>query len=81
MTLRISDPEIDELARTLAQRQNMSITEAVRHALANDLRRIGEALPLQERIAALRARVLVYPATGLEADKAFYDALSEQDPP
>ena len=81
MTLHIRDPETDELARTLASRQNISITDAVRRALANELRRLKEAVPLPERIAALRARVLAHPPTGLEADKAFYDQLSGDDAP
>ena len=76
MTLHIRDSETDDLARRLAERQGLSITDAVRQALANEARRLDEAIPLPERIAALRARVLAHPATGLEADKAFYDALS-----
>jgi antitoxin VapB len=81
MTLHIRDPETDELARTLASRQNISITDAVRRALANELRRLDEAVPLPERIAALRARVLAHPPTGLEADKVFYDQLSGDNAP
>ena len=78
MTLHIRDPETDEFARQLAARQNLSITDAVRRALANELRRLDEATPLPDRIAALRARVLAHPKTGDEADKPFYDALSGQ---
>lgn len=76
MTLHIRDPETDEFARQLAARQGLTITDAVRRALANELRRLDEATPLPDRIAALRARVLAHPATGHEADKPFYDALS-----
>lgn len=81
MTLHIRDRETDALARALAQRQNISITDAVRRALANDLRRLDDAVPLPERIAAVRARVLAHPATGFDADKAFYNALSDTDAP
>ena len=78
MTLHIRNRETDELARKLAERQNISITDAVRRALTNELQRLNEAVPLPDRIAALRARVLAYPATELDADKAFYDDLSGQ---
>jgi antitoxin VapB len=37
---------------------------------------MDEALPLRERLRPLQERVLSRPATGLEADKAFYDELS-----
>jgi len=40
------------------------------------LRRIEEALPLRERLRPLQQKVLAIPATGLEANKAFYDELS-----
>jgi antitoxin VapB len=33
-------------------------------------------MPLRERLRPLQKRVLRRPATGLEADKAFYDDLS-----
>lgn len=41
------------------------------------LRRIGKPDPLQARIAMLRAEVMKRPPTGLNADKAFYDELSD----
>lgn len=34
--------------------------------------------PLQARIATLRAEVMKRPSTGLDADKAFYDELSDE---
>jgi len=48
----------------------------VRIALENELRRLDEAVPLRNRLRPLQQRVLSRPATGLEADKAFYDELS-----
>jgi antitoxin VapB len=45
-------------------------------ALENELRRIEVAQPLRERLRPLQDRVLARPATGLEADKDFYDDLS-----
>jgi antitoxin VapB len=54
----------------------VSKTAAVRIALQNELRRLDEAVPLRDRMRPLQQRVLSRPATGLEADKAFYDELS-----
>ena len=45
-------------------------------ALENELRRLDEAIPLRERLRPIQDRVLAHPATGLDADKAFYDELS-----
>jgi len=44
--------------------------------LENELRRIEEAQPLRERLRPLQERVLARPATGLNAEKDFYDDLS-----
>ena len=44
--------------------------------MENELRRLDEAVPLRDRLRQLQQRVLSRPATGLEADKAFYDELS-----
>lgn len=76
MPFHIRDAEADELVRELARRRRIGLTEAVKLAVRNELRREDEAVPLQERIAKLRAEVLSRPATGLEADKAFFDDLS-----
>ena len=54
----------------------MSKTEAVKVALENQLRPLEEATPLRERLRPLQERVLHRLATGLNADKAFYDELS-----
>jgi len=74
--LNIRNEAVNELAKKLAARKHLNKTEAVKVALENELRRIEEALPLRERLRPLQQRVLARPATGLEADKAFYDELS-----
>ena len=76
MPLNIRNEEVNQLAKKLAARKHMNKTEAVKAALENELRRIEEALPLRERLRPLQQRVLARPATGLEANKAFYDELS-----
>jgi antitoxin VapB len=76
MPLNIRNEEVNQLAERLAARTQMNKTDAVRSALENELRRLDEAVPLRERLRSLQERVLSRPATGLEADKAFYDELS-----
>jgi antitoxin VapB len=76
MPLNIRNEAVNQLAEKLAARTHMTKTDAVRTALENELRRLDEAVPLRERLRPLQDRVLSRPATGLDADKAFYDELS-----
>ncbi len=76
MPLNIRNEAVNELAERLAVRKRMNKTDAVRIALENELRRLDEAVPLRDRLRPLQERVLSRPATGLDADKAFYDELS-----
>ena len=54
----------------------MSKQEAVRLAVQAELRRIAEAIPLRERIAAWRKEHPMPTPTHMKADKAFFDELS-----
>ena len=76
MALNIRNEVVNHLAEKLAARKQINKTDAVRIALENELRRLDEAVPLRDRLRPLQQRVLSRPATGLEADKAFYDELS-----
>ena len=74
MPLNIGNEVVNQLAERLAAGRKMNKTDAVRIALENELRRLDEAVPLRNRLRPLQQRVLSRPATGLEADKAFYDS-------
>lgn len=76
MARHIRDEETDRLVRALARRKRIPLTEAVKLAVGNELRREEETLSLWERMKPLRDRIAESPATGLEADKAFYPGLS-----
>jgi antitoxin VapB len=76
MPLNIRSEIVNQLAERLAARRQVSKPDAVRIALQNERRRLDEAVPLRDRVRPLQQRVLSRPATGLEADKAFYDELS-----
>ena len=76
MAFHVRDVETDALVRKLARKHHIGLTDAIRFAVGEQLRREEAAVPVEDRIAALRARVLRRPPTGLPADKAFYDELS-----
>ena len=79
MPLNIRSETVNRLADQLARRKQVNKTEAVRIALENELRSTDTKLSLRERIKPLQDRVMSRPNTGLEADKAFYDSLYEDD--
>jgi antitoxin VapB len=72
MPLNIRSEAVNQLAERRAAHKQTNKTEAVRIALENELQRLDQAI----RLRGLQERVLRRPATGLEADKAFYDDLS-----
>ncbi|OWJ68642.1 type II toxin-antitoxin system VapB family antitoxin [Inquilinus limosus] len=76
MPLSIRDEHTDRLVRELAARKKIGLTEAVRLAVENELRRAEKITPLRERLRPIQDRIAARPATGFEADKAFYDDLS-----
>lgn len=77
MAFHIRDDRADEAVRKLAARRNLSITEAVRIAAENELKRDdAEDVAFMDRIREIQRQAAAYPKTGLKADKAFYDELS-----
>lgn len=74
MTLHIRDPETDRLVRNLAEIKKVGLTEAVKLAVENELKRT----PLIERIRPIQERVAAMGRSGLRADKAFYDSLNDE---
>jgi antitoxin VapB len=74
--LQIRSDYVNRLAERLAVLKRLTKTDAVKLALENELRRIEEEKPLLERLSPIMDRIAARPATGLEADKAFYDNLS-----
>jgi antitoxin VapB len=65
MALHIRDPETDRLVRKLAEIKNVGLTEAVKLAVENELKRtslLDRIRPIQDRIRARRA-TLISPST------------------
>lgn len=57
MNLQIRDPRARELARQLAEKKNVSMTEAVVGALEAELERQRQEKPLAERVQPIIARL------------------------
>lgn len=57
MTLQIRDDRARTLARQLAERRNVTMTEAVIQALEAELRREAERVPLAARVARIAAEL------------------------
>ncbi|SDP83521.1 type II toxin-antitoxin system VapB family antitoxin [Phyllobacterium sp. OV277] len=72
MAFSIKDETTDAAVRRLAKMKNTSLTDAIREAVENEY----NCIPLQERLEALSKRYQSYPETGLDADKTFFDGVS-----
>ena len=79
MAFHVRDPETDALVRRLAKRKGVGITQAIREAAEHELKREESKLSLWERTADIRAEIASWPRTGLKADKAFFDSLSDEE--
>jgi len=75
-TLQIPNERVVQLAAKLAAIRHSTKTDAVRQALENERARIEREKTLAQRIRPIQDRFASRPATGLEADKAFFDELS-----
>jgi antitoxin VapB len=79
MAFHVRDPKTDAVVRELARRRGLGITDAVRVAAEEALERDEKKLSLWDRTADLRAEIASWPKTGLKADKAFFDSLSDEE--
>jgi antitoxin VapB len=76
MPFHVRDKETDALVRELAKRRRIGLTEAVKLAVGNELKREAAQEPLWERLKKIADSVAQYEDTGTKADKAFFDRLS-----
>lgn len=77
MPLYIKDDGTASLVAELAKLRGVSKQDAVKMAVAAELERAAQAIPLRDRFAALRTAHPLPPSTGDAADKAFFDNLSD----
>ena len=76
MPFHVRDEETDRLVRTLARREGIGLTCAVKLAVRHELANGEGQPPLREKLRAIAKEIAALPDTGLEADKAFFDELS-----
>jgi len=80
MAFSVRDGATDQIVRELAKLKGKTISETIREAAENELRREQEKVPLGERLDALTREFAKYPRTGLKADKAWFDEMwGEED--
>jgi antitoxin VapB len=78
MPFHVRDPETDALVRELADRTKLGITEAVKLAASESLAARNKAKAEKlARVDAILAEFDALPRTGLKADKAFFDMISD----
>jgi len=76
MGISIKDPATDKAVRKLAKLRKVTLTEAIRSAVMYELERSKQDKQ-DAALKKLQEKFASYPATGLKADKAFYDSLYE----
>ena len=74
MPLKIRSGDVNRLAERLPAKTEFAKTEAVRDALDKN-RRLDEELPFRDRLRQIQREFQSWSATGLDADKAFFDDL------
>lgn len=83
MAFHVRDPETDRVVRELAARKGTTLTEAVREACRAQIKTMTRPerphAGLRERLKPLLDEMAKYEPTGLEADKAFYDSLNDEE--
>jgi antitoxin VapB len=76
MPLYIKDDDTARLVDQLARMRGLSKQDAVKMAVQAELDRAANLIPLRDRFAAVRAKHPLPPATGQQADKAFFDEVA-----
>jgi antitoxin VapB len=77
MPLYIKDNDTAALVGKLAEARGITKQAAVKLAVTAELARTAIRVPLRDKLSQLWAEHDLPPSTGQEADKAFFDALSD----
>jgi antitoxin VapB len=76
MAFHVRDSEKDLLVRTLARKRGIGLTDAIKLAVGNELKRTDAETPFMETVRQFQEEVASWGETGLKADKAFFDDMS-----
>ena len=77
MAFHIRDNETDQLVRHLALKSGTGLTEAIKAAVKNELRRIEQKRPLLERLEPILARTRGLRADDGRSHKQFWDEIGD----
>lgn len=74
MAFHVRDAETDTLVRKLAQTSGMGITDAIKTAVANELKRRDSQIPLAQKLQPIWDRVREWEKVETtQTDKEFWD--------
>ena len=79
MAFHVRDTETDRLVRHLALKSGTGLTEAIKSAVKNELRRIEQQRPLLERLEPILARTRGLRTNDGRSHKQFWDDIGDQD--
>jgi len=78
VAFHVKDRATDQAVRRLAQLKRKTLTETIREAVEHEYQRERAQVPLIDRLRPIQEKfAAVSHPGGLPADKAFFDALSE----
>jgi antitoxin VapB len=76
MAMSVRDKATEEAVRRLSGMTGKNLTDTIRSACEDAIRRLEADVPLSDRLEAIAARADRFRRTGRKADKAFFDHLS-----
>ena len=79
MAFHVRDPETDTLVREVARLRGEGLTETIKSVFDAELQRQKAKIPLYERLRPIIDEIAALPKSGLKADKAFFDSLSDEE--
>ena len=76
MPVHVRDAATDRLAPRVAAKSGMGLTETIPTAVEHELERLEAAVPLSERVAAIRRRIASRLRPPAQTDTELFDELS-----
>ncbi len=79
MAFHVRDQQTDTLVREVARLRGEGITETIKSVFDAELERQKAKIPLYERLRPIIDEIAALPKSGLKADNAFFDSLSDEE--
>lgn len=75
--ISIRNEEVEQLARKVAQKKGVTMTEAIRSALVQELKVLDNEVSLKDKLLKFAEEADQFQDTGIITDKEFFDNLQE----